>query len=85
MDGSRSSDAGATSLRLSTLEHENGLLRKQVGELRTLAQELVAAETWDHEVYGRIPGPGWLLIDRDSWARVMAAVDGVDSWRPWGG
>jgi hypothetical protein len=39
----------------------------------------------DHEAYGQVPGPGWLLIDRESWARMMAAIDAVDAWRPWAG
>jgi hypothetical protein len=67
----------------AALEREIVSLRRELAQLQAVAREVVAAETWDHEVYGRIPGAGWLLIDRDSWARVMAAVDDVDAWRPW--
>lgn len=69
--------------RCLALEGEVASLRRQVAQLHTLAHEVVAAETWDYEVYQRIPGPGWLLIDRESWARVTALVEDVDSWRPW--
>lgn len=71
--------------RQAQLEREVTSLRRQVDQLRAVVDEVIAAETWDHEVYGRIPGAGWLLIDRDSWSRLMAAVDGTDSWRPWSG
>lgn len=64
-------------------ERELASLRRELARLQALAGEVVAAETWDPEVYGSVPGPGWLLIDRDSWARLMAAVDEVDAWRPW--
>jgi hypothetical protein len=66
-----------------TDKRELASLRRELARLQAVAGEVVAAETWDPEVYGRIPGPGWLLIDRDSWTRLMAAVDEVDAWRPW--
>jgi hypothetical protein len=69
--------------RCRSLEREVAGLRRELAHLQALAGEVLAAETWDHEVYGRIPRAGWLLIDRDSWARMMAAVDELDAWRPW--
>ena len=67
----------------TSTERELASLRRELVRLQTLAGEVVAAETWDPEVYGSAPQGGWLLIDRDSWARLMAAVDELDAWRPW--
>ena len=67
----------------TSTERELTSLRRELARLQTLAGEVVAAETWDPEVYGSAPRGGWLLIDRDSWARLMAAVDELDAWRPW--
>jgi hypothetical protein len=71
--------------RCRSLQREVAGQRRELARLHALAGEVVAAETWDQEVYGRILGPGWLLIDRDSWACMMAAVDELDTWRPWSG
>ncbi|MEA2179959.1 MAG: hypothetical protein QOG77_3256 [Solirubrobacteraceae bacterium] len=73
----------AAERRCRLLKREVVSLRREVASLRAVADAVVAAETWDHEVYGGVPEPGWLLIDRDSWARLMSTVDGVDAWRPW--
>jgi hypothetical protein len=64
-------------------ERELASLRRELARLQALAGEVVAAETWDPEVYGSAPRASWLLIDRDSWTRLMAAVDDIDAWRPW--
>jgi hypothetical protein len=69
--------------RCRQLEREVASLRRELARLRPVAAAVLAAEAWDHEVYGQVPEPGWLLIDRDSWARMMAAIDEVDAWRPW--
>lgn len=53
--------------------------------LRQLIDRIVTAETWDESVYRTRPDGDWILLSRESWDEITAAVDAADSWRPWAG
>jgi hypothetical protein len=67
----------------AALRAEADLLRRQNAVLRHLVDLVVSADTWDESVYRCRPADDWLLVHRSSWAAIRAAVDRVDSWRPW--
>jgi hypothetical protein len=56
---------------------------QQRGVLLELLAAVVAAETWDEQVYDLRPDDDWLLIHRDSWGAIRDIVEAIDSWRPW--
>lgn len=51
--------------------------------LRRLIGTVIDAETWDENVYFTRPPGDWVLLTRDSWADMKAAVEAVDAYRPW--
>lgn len=74
----------------SELITELQLLRARVGRIeRELAttRPLVAAvrslQIWDYTPYGIDPGSDWVAIDRTAAAELLAALAGIDHWRPW--
>jgi hypothetical protein len=51
--------------------------------LRRLVSRVVEADMWDESVYSTRPDGDWILLSRESWEEIKAAVDAVDGWRPW--
>lgn len=51
--------------------------------LRRLLSTVVDADTWDEGVYFTRPPGDWVMLTRDSWADMKAAVEAVDAYRPW--
>jgi hypothetical protein len=82
---STSTETAAETPRERALRAEVDRLSRRNAALEHLVALVVAADTWDEAVYRCRPGDDWILVHRESWGRIRAAVDAVDAWRPWEG
>ena len=63
-------------LRLDRLEHE-------VQSMRPVVQQAKKLRIWDFTLYGVHPDGGWVAVDRNGAADLLAALASVDHWEPW--
>ena len=76
--------------RVAQLERENELLRlrldrleHEVRSMRPVVQQVKKLRIWDFTLYGVHPDGSWVAVDRTSAAELLAALAGVDHWKPW--
>lgn len=76
--------------RLERLERENALLRLRLNRLeqearsmRPVVEQVKRLRLWDFTLYGARPDEGWVAVDRAHAGALLAALAGVDHWRPW--
>lgn len=75
---------------LERLRRENTLLRSRVARLehevrtmRPLVAEAKKLTMWDFTPYQVQPDDTWVAVDRDRATALLAALAGIDHWRPW--